>query len=202
MICEIISVGTELLMGQILNTNAQFLAVKMKELGIGLYNQVTVGDNFDNLKNALKTAWDRADIIITTGGMGPTDDDMTKECIAEFLDMKLIVDEYSLENIKQRFAQRNRTYTSNNDKQAMFVSGAKILPNANGTAPGCIIEKDGKIIIILPGPPREMNPMFENSVIPYLSKFSDGVIFAQFIQLFGIGEAQTEFEIKDLIEIW
>ncbi|MBQ9624823.1 MAG: competence/damage-inducible protein A [Clostridia bacterium] len=200
MIAEIISVGTELLLGQIVNTDAKFISERLQQLGIDVLHQSVVGDNFGRLNESLRLAKTRADIIITTGGLGPTEDDMTKECVFDFCGEKPILDAGSLKEIKDFFAKRSLEYTDNNDKQAMFPKEAVILKNSVGTAPGCILEKEGKIYIVLPGPPREMNPMFEEGVLPYLQGKSGAVLYTQNVQVYGFGEAQTESMIKHLIE--
>ena len=150
---EIISVGTELLLGQIANTNAQYLGEKLATLGIGLHHIITVGDNTGRLTSVLEAAWQRADVIILTGGLGPTQDDITKETVADFLHLKLLLDQPSLETIRCFFAERGHQMTNNNIKQALLPEGGEALPNPNGTAPGVWLDCDGKIVIILPGPP-------------------------------------------------
>lgn len=198
---EIISVGTELLLGQIVNTNAQYLAEKLASLGIELHHIVTVGDNIDRLKAALASAWERADVIILTGGLGPTQDDMTKETVAEFLNLELILHSPSLETIRCFFARRGHHMTNNNIKQALLPQGGIPLPNPNGTAPGVWLEHQGKILVILPGPPFELQPMFENHVLPRLTKGEKHtVIKSRIIKLYGIGESQAEEQVKDLID--
>lgn len=199
MTAEIISVGTELLMGQIVNTDAQYIARRLAELGCDHYHQSCVGDNEQKLSELLATALDRADVVITTGGLGPTDDDMTKECVAKFFQLDLVKDEESFQRIKAYLSSNQKSYTPNNEKQAYFPKGAKILPNAVGTAPACIVEKDDKAVIILPGPPVEMQAIFEEHVAPYLGSRCKDVLFTQNIQVFGLGESKTEYLIHDLI---
>lgn len=199
MIAEIISVGTELLLGDIVNTDAQYLSVKLSELGIDVFHQSVVGDNFKRLTECLELASSRADIIITTGGLGPTEDDMTKECVFDFCKMSAELQEDVLAKIKKYFEQKNVVYTDNNDKQAMFPKDAIILKNNVGTAPGCIIEKNNKIFVVLPGPPRELKPMFENDVYAYLSELNSDVLISKNIQVFGLGESKVEYMLKDLI---
>lgn len=201
MICELISVGTELLMGNILNTNAQYISQKLADLGINCYYQTTVGDNNTRLKEALDDALRRSDMVILTGGLGPTGDDLTKESVSEAFGKKLVLDDVSLEYIKARFKKMGYNMTPNNIKQAMFPEGCMILPNPNGTAPGCIIEANGKAAAMLPGPPNEMAPMFDASVMPYLEKRSGYRLFSKMIRIFGKGESSVEFELKDLMEL-
>ncbi|HOB19845.1 MAG TPA: competence/damage-inducible protein A [Candidatus Atribacteria bacterium] len=197
---EIISVGSELLLGQIINTNAQFLSRQLALLGIDQYFQTVVGDNRLRLLQALDIASRRADIIIATGGLGPTADDLTKETIAEFLNLELALDRQSLERIESYFARMNRHMTDNNLKQAMFPKGAVILPNDNGTAPGAVIEKNGRMFVVLPGPPDELQPMYLNYVVPILKRFSNACIYSKTVNIYGIGESNVEKILEDLIE--
>ncbi len=201
MTCELISVGTELLMGNILNTNAQYLSQKLADLGINCYLQTTVGDNGERLEEAVHRALERADFVILTGGLGPTSDDLTKETVSDAFQKTLVLDEKSLDYIKQRFQRMGREMTPNNIKQAMFPEGCLILPNPNGTAPGCIVEGEGKAAILLPGPPYEMEPMFEASVLPYLEARSDVRLYSRMIRIFGKGESSVEYELKDLMSL-
>ncbi|ADQ40485.1 competence/damage-inducible protein CinA [Caldicellulosiruptor acetigenus I77R1B] len=199
MVAEIICVGTELLLGQILNTNSQYLAQKLAELGIDLYFQTTVGDNMERLKMAIDIATKRSDILIFTGGLGPTSDDITKEAVADYFGLALVLDEDVLRRIEKFFERRQVKMPEINKKQAYVPEGAKVLHNKNGTAPGLIIEKDGKIAILLPGPPFEMQPMFEEGVLPYLEKFSKQKIYSRVLKFVGIGESSIEEALKDLI---
>ncbi|MZQ76117.1 MAG: competence/damage-inducible protein A [Peptoclostridium sp.] len=199
MVIEILSVGTELLLGDILNTNAQYISKKAAQLGMASYYQTVVGDNMDRINRALEAAFERADIVIATGGLGPTDDDLTKESAAEFFKLDMELDEYSWNKIKKFFEARGVALSHGNKKQAYFPVGSTIIPNDNGTAPGCIIEKDGKRMIILPGPPKEMEPMFDKSVEPYLKQFSDHTIVSETLRLCGIGESSAAEKIRDLL---
>ncbi|MGI6706887.1 MAG: competence/damage-inducible protein A [Clostridia bacterium] len=199
MIAEILSVGTELLLGQILNTDAQYLSQQLSGMGIDVYHQATVGDNPIRLKKAFETALHRSDVVIVTGGLGPTTDDLTKETICEYLGLKLFVHEESLQRLERYFASLGREMTPNNLKQVMFPKNAIVLKNVKGTAPGLIIERKNKIIIILPGPPYELIPMFENEVKPYLGKKTDVLLFSRVLRVFGIGESKLEETIQDLI---
>lgn len=200
MIAELISVGTELLMGQVLNTDAQFMAQKLAPLGVSVYHQVTVGDNPARLKDAIHTALSRADIVILSGGLGPTGDDLTKETVADAFSLPLVRDEKAEEALCARFAAANWDMTPNNYKQADFPKGSIILKNPNGTAPGCIVESGGKAAILLPGPPRELFPMFENEVMPYLEKRSGCRLFSRELRIFGMGESTVAYRLKDLME--
>lgn len=197
---EIIAVGTEVLMGDIVNTNAQYIARMLSMLGLGTYYHSAVGDNAERLKEMLRIGFQRADIIITTGGLGPTKDDLTKEVAAEFFNKEMILDCQTLEGIELFFKKLGRPLTDNNKKQAYFPKGSEIIPNPNGTAPGCLIEEDGKVLIMLPGPPREMKPMFQNSITPYLSKYAAGILVSTIIRMFGIGESSMEQLIEDIIQ--
>ena len=197
---EILAVGSELLLGQIANTNAQYLSQKLSELGINVYYHTVVGDNRQRMLEALKIASSRADIIITTGGLGPTLDDLTKETVAEYLGLPLVLHQPSADAINEYFRRRNRTCTKNNLKQAMFPEKAIVLENSVGTAPGAIIEEDKNVYIILPGPPYELKPMFENYVIPYLEQKSGEKILSKVLRIYGMGESMVEEKIKDLLE--
>jgi len=197
---EILSVGTELLLGDIVNTNAQYIARRLAEMGIFVYHQSVVGDNPERLKEAFELAFTRADMVITTGGLGPTKDDLTKEIAAKYFNKKLIVDEDSLNRIESFFAKRNRVMTDNNRKQAYFPEGSIILRNANGTAPGCIIDEGGKILILMPGPPKEMVLMFENEVVPYLQKYQNQVLYSKVLRVLGLGESLMEDLVKDIMD--
>ncbi|OVE64975.1 competence/damage-inducible protein A [Clostridium diolis] len=197
---EIIAIGTEILLGDILNSNAQYLAQELAALGIDMYYQQVVGDNEIRIMHAFDEAYSRSDIIITTGGLGPTDDDITKEVAAKYFNKKLIQDENSIKKIRDYFKFRERAMTQNNLKQGLIPEGATVINNNNGTAPGVIIEDDNKIMIILPGPPKEMKPMFEESVKPYLQEKSDSILVSRVVKILGIGESAVAEEIKDLID--
>ena len=198
--CEIISVGTEILLGDILNTNAQFLSQRLAELGISVMFQCTVGDNAQRLKACLDSAFEKADIAILTGGLGPTPDDITKEVCAEYFSLSMKEDKDILSGIESFFASKNIKMPESNKKQALVPEGATILYNENGTAPGFIMENEGRTIIILPGPPGEMAPMFDASVYPYLKKRSGKIIKSHMIRTFGIGESAMSDAVKDLLE--
>lgn len=201
MVAELISVGTELLMGNIVNTNAAYLSKELAAIGVSVYYQSTVGDNKERLKAAIETALKRADVIILSGGLGPTADDLTKETAAEALGKKMYLDERSMDRIREYFQRIHRkNITENNWKQAMIPEGAAILDNNNGTAPGILMEEKGKTVILLPGPPNELKPMFEESVIPYLQKSNPKVLYSKMVKVCGIGESQAESMIKDLMD--
>ena len=207
MIVELISVGTEILMGNIVNTNAAYLSEKCAGLGLSIYHQITVGDNEGRLMEAVQTALKRADIVILTGGLGPTEDDLTKETTAKAMGLSLVEDSRTKERIAEYFKGRGTGFVmpESNWKQAFVIENAVILDNDNGTAPGMIAEKvdcEGKRkrAILLPGPPNEMKPMFEGLVVPYLKKLNPYVLYSEMVKICGIGESQAEKMIVDLID--
>ena len=197
---EILAVGTEILLGDIVNTNAEYIARGLAELGVGVYYQTVVGDNPERMKKAMDIAFDRADVIVTTGGLGPTGDDLTKEMGAEYFGRKLVLDEASLERIKAFFDKMKRPMTENNVKQAMVPEGAIVMKNDHGTAPGIIIENENKILIMMPGPPREMKPMFDLQVKPFLASKLKGAILSRTLRIAGVGESAMESRVKDLTD--
>ena len=197
---HIISVGTELLMGEILNTNTKYIAEELNIIGIGVYRQSVVGDNLSRIVTELTRAFEEADIVITTGGLGPTKDDLTKEAAAAFLKREMILDEATLDGLVKFFSKRGIAVNEGNKKQAYFPVGSVIIKNNNGTAPGCLIEFDLKTLIILPGPPREVIPMMEEYVLPYLEKRSDKMFATKVVNIAGIGEGNMEEMILDLVE--
>ncbi len=196
---EIIGVGSELLLGQISNTDAQYLSRQLSSLGIDVYWHTVVGDNRDRLLQTLRIASDRSDVIITTGGLGPTMDDLSKETVAEFLGLDLVLHQPSLERIRNHFSATGRTMTKNNVKQAMFPEGAIILQNDVGTAPGAVMEDNGKSYIVLPGPPSELQHMFDHYAFPYLKRKSGQGIYSRVLRIYGIGESAVEEMVKDLL---
>ncbi len=197
---EILCVGTELLLGDIVNTNAAFIAKELAMLGIGCYYQTVVGDNPQRLRQSLETALSRSDMVITTGGLGPTYDDLTKETVAEYFGRKMQMHEPSLQAMKEVFAKFNHAMTPNNEKQALMPEGATVFANDRGTAPGLAVEGDGKIVIMMPGPPREMTAMFENQVRPYLQRLSNTILLSHSIHMFGIGESTLEAQLREYME--
>lgn len=200
MIVELISVGTEILLGNIVNTNAAFLAEQCAALGLSCYYQTVVGDNDQRLLQTLETAVGRSDIVILSGGLGPTQDDLTKETAAKLFGKKLIMDKHSKELIETFFKKRGLEPTDNNWKQALIPEGAVAVDNANGTAPGVIMEEDGKTVILLPGPPNELIPMFQTSIFPYLGKKEKSIICSKTVKICGVGESKAEAEIMDLLK--
>lgn len=199
MVVELISVGTEILLGNIVNTNAAYLAEQCARLGLSCYYQSVVGDNAERLQGTLQQALERSDIVILGGGLGPTQDDLTKEVTARVLGLKLVEDAHSRERIREYMEARGLTVTENNWKQALAPEGAIVVDNENGTAPGLIIEKGDKRVILLPGPPGEMRPMFEKDIYPYLNKLQPGVIYSRTVKVCGVGESIAETMIQDLI---
>lgn len=197
--CAIISIGTELLMGQVLNTNTKYLSEELNKLGVGVYYHHTVGDNPIRLEKLINSAFENVDMIITTGGLGPTQDDLTKEVISKIFNKKLQLHEKSYNQIKSYFKSKNIKMTDNNKKQAVMPQDSIVLTNNYGTAPGFIIEDDNKKIISLPGPPREMKKMFEEEVIKHLKEKSNNIV-SKTIRLIGIGESALEDAIIDLID--
>lgn len=200
MTVELICVGTELLLGNIVNTNAAYLAEKCAGLGLSCYYQTVVGDNERRLEDVLRTAIERSDIVILSGGLGPTEDDLTKEVASRIMGRELKEDADSRAHIETFFAARGTVPTENNWKQALMPRDGIVLPNPNGTAPGVIIAEKNTHVVLLPGPPHELKPMFENHVMPYLTKLEPGVISSQTVKVCGIGESRVETLLQDLID--
>ena len=196
---ELIAVGTEILLGDIVNTDAQLISQGLSELGINVFYQTVVGDNPARLRHVVETARDRADIIITTGGLGPTLDDLTKETLAAVFGKKLALHQPSLDRIKDFFQTIGREMTPNNEKQAWLPEGCTVFVNEWGTAPGCAFEAYGKHVLMLPGPPRECNPMWKECAMPYLYKLAGGCIVSRNIRVFGLGESNMEAILHDMM---
>lgn len=194
---EILSVGTELLLGNIANLDAQILSRGLSELGLNVFWHTVVGDNPQRAREAVAIAKQRADIIITTGGLGPTCDDLTKNVLAEAFGKKLVFDEGSAQRIRSYFTRTKRPMTENNLQQAMLPEGCTVLTNDWGTAPGCAFEAEGCHVIMLPGPPSECRPMFQYRAKPYLLSLSEGVIASHTLKLFGIGESAMEAQLRE-----
>ena len=196
---ELIAVGTELLLGNIANTDAQMISQGLSALGINVFYHTVVGDNPERVRQAVDIARGRADIIITTGGLGPTCDDLTKVALASAFGKELYYDEPSAQRIRDRFAAMERPITENNYQQAMLPQGCTVLDNDWGTAPGVAFESGGVHVIMLPGPPRECEMMFNYRAVPYLKGLSDGVIASRTVKTFGIGESAAEEKLRDLM---
>lgn len=201
---EILSVGTELLMGQIANTNAQYISRRFPEIGLGVFYHSVVGDNPARLTDSLYIALKRADVVVTTGGLGPTQDDLTKETIAAALGIPMVLNENCKEMIEEYFKNIGRDMPENNYRQAFFPSGSILMENGMGTAPGCIIETeyDGseKVIILLPGPPKELIPMFDNCVLPYFKEKAEHHMYSVFLKVIGVGESKVEELLIETID--
>ena len=196
----ILTVGTEILFGQIVNTNAAFLSQELQNMGYDVMYHYSVGDNPGRLKELINFAFHDCDLILTTGGLGPTQDDLTKEVIAEAMGDVIVENEECMKALLENYQKAGRPMTPNNLKQAYMPSRARVLPNDAGTAPGFALEKDGKLIISMPGPPREMKRMFELQVKPILESMQDSVIFYRIIRTFGLGESSMETVLLPLID--
>ncbi|WP_431029538.1 competence/damage-inducible protein A [Lysinibacillus sp. LZ02] len=199
---EIIAVGSELLLGQITNTNAQFISSQLSELGINVYYHTVVGDNPQRLEEAIRIAEKRADCIIFSGGLGPTKDDLTKETIARHLGVELKFDSVALSYIEDFFASRGRQMTENNRKQALVLEGCDVLANHHGMAPGMLLERGKHMYILLPGPPKELHPMFQFEAKPRLAKkmTQGAMIVSHVLRFYGIGEAELEVRVQHILE--
>lgn len=201
--CEIVSIGTELLLGQIINLNAVYLSEQLSDLGINVFYHTVVGDNRERIKTVLQLALERSNLVITTGGLGPTMDDLTKDIIAEVIGKKMVLYPEAVQYIKEFFKRIEKKMTTNNIKQAMFPEGARLFRNYSGTAPGMVISKGDKIIITLPGPPAELKKMFSNEILPFLADYLQlerQTIKSRVLRLYGIGESALEEEIEDILK--
>ena len=197
---EIITVGTEILLGDILNTNTHYLSNELANMGVDVYYQITVGDNEKRLLNQLEESFKRSDLVILTGGLGPTEDDITKEVCAKYFGLEMEFNKDSWDKIIEIHNKMGIIPTENNKKQAYFPVNSIIIPNNHGTAPGCIMEKDNKTIIVMPGPPREMKPMFDDFVKPFLQKDSEDILKSKVLRIIGVGESKVENDLLDLID--
>ena len=198
---ELISIGTELLLGEILDTNSQYLAGRLPALGIDLFYTSTVGDNLGRLGEVIGRAWERSDLVLTTGGLGPTEDDLTREAIALALGEELAVDPGLEEQLRTFFARRGVAMPERNVKQATLIASARALPNPRGTAPGWWVERDGRVIVAMPGPPAEMQPMWEEQVEPELERRHPGaVLVSRTLKTAGIGEGHLDELISPLLK--
>lgn len=196
----ILSIGTELLFGQITNTNTVYLSQKLNMLGYDVMYHYTVGDNPERVRDMIRLAFQDCDLVITTGGLGPTQDDLTKEMVCQVMGDELVMMDEVMSELESYFEKLGRPMTENNKKQAYVPSRAEVFINHEGSAPGFALEKDGKYVICMPGPPREMTSMFEDSVMPYLQSMSEDVIYYRMLRAFGIGESVLETKLLDLID--
>lgn len=196
---EIISTGTELLLGDIVDTNTPFLASQLALLGIDLYFTSSVGDNHNRLLEVLRLAWQRSELIITTGGLGPTQGDITREAIADLVDERIEIDPDLRDNLIKTYERRGQNIAPNSIKQASLIPSASAIPNLRGTAPGWWVEKDGRIIIVVPGPPSEMRPMWQNEVAPKLQQRTGAIILSRTIKTFGLGESRVDELLANLL---
>lgn len=197
---EILSIGTELLLGRTTNTDARDVALALSELGINVYWQSVVGDNPARITECVYRARNRADLIVTTGGLGPTCDDLTKEILAKCFDKELVLDTKAEASIRSYFAERRQPFTENNLRQAMLPALSTALPNDCGTAPGCVFRSGNVTVAMLPGPPRELNTMLRNYLVPYLRTLSSETIRVHNVRMFGIGESAMETRLRDLMD--
>ncbi|MCJ1656480.1 CinA family nicotinamide mononucleotide deamidase-related protein [Staphylococcus sp. NRL 16/872] len=196
---SIIAVGSELLLGQIANTNGQYLSKLFNSIGKSVVEHTVIGDNPQRLEYIIKEGLRRFDTLVLTGGLGPTKDDLTKHTVAKVLGKSLVTDNDALEYIEQYFKEQGQEMTPNNKQQALVIEGSKVLKNNYGMAPGMLVEKDDKKVVLLPGPPREMQPMAKNELLPYLMD-DDKVIFSEQLRFAGIGESKVETVLMDLID--
>ncbi|QHA91827.1 competence/damage-inducible protein A [Bacillus sp. N1-1] len=199
---EIIGIGSELLLGQIANTNAQFISQRLADLGINVFYHTVVGDNNERLKQAIEVAQTRSDLLVFTGGLGPTKDDLTKETIAETLNKQLVYNEEAMKTIQAYYDKTGAPMSENNRKQALVLEGAAVLRNDNGMAPGMALTENNHTYMLFPGPPKELYPMFTNYAEPYLlGQLKQGdTIVSRVLRFFGIGESRLETELEDLID--
>ncbi|WP_202078026.1 competence/damage-inducible protein A [Caldalkalibacillus salinus] len=199
---EIIGIGTELLLGQIANTNAQFISEQLALIGIPVYYHGAVGDNPQRLRQQLEISSQRSNLIIMTGGLGPTKDDLTKQTVADFLNRDIVTDEQALEQVLQFFKQHGKSMTDNNKRQAEVIEGAEVFQNTNGLAPGMAVTVNEICYILLPGPPKEVKPMVQQSVTPYLQHIrpDQKTVFSKVMRFCGIGESTLEAALEDLID--
>lgn len=196
---SIIAVGSELLLGQIVNTNGQYLSKLLNGIGHSVLEHAVVGDNPERLERVVTNALNNNDTVILTGGLGPTKDDLTKHTVANILGRSLVTDQQALTYIEDYFKQQNQVMTPNNKQQALVIEGSEVLENKVGMAPGMLVEANGKRIALLPGPPKEMQPMAKNELLPYLLD-GEQVIFSELLRFAGIGESRVETELMDLID--
>ena len=194
---EIISIGTELLMGEIVNTNAKYIAEKLQEVGVDLLYQTTVGDNEARIIECLDIAFNRVDIVITTGGLGPTIDDRTKEVVSKYYNKDLIIVESYYNKVVEKYNERGYEIVEGAKKESSIIENSIILNNSVGLAPGLLYENDGKKLFVLPGPPKEMEPMMSNEVLPHLKEISNDVLLTKIIEVTGVPEGKIDEDLKN-----
>lgn len=199
-VCEILSVGTEILLGDILNTNSRYLSLELARLGISVLRHTTVGDNHERLAAALKTALERSDIVIATGGLGPTADDITRDVCCEVMGFEMELCDDIAAKIRSYFESKGIGMPESNLRQAYVPVGGTVFENHHGTAPGLGLKKNGKCVVMLPGPPYEMAPMYHESVVPYLAEYADGAIVSHTVRTMGIGESAMAEIVADMLE--
>ncbi len=196
---EILSIGTEIMLGEIVDTNAAYIAARLPAYGIDLLYVTQVGDNPSRMREVIQRAWSRSELLIATGGLGPTEDDITRELVAETLGEALEVDPEQLRVLKDWFEERGRPYVERNNKQAMLIPSARALPNPRGTAPGWWVERDGKVIVLMPGPPAEMTHMWETQIEPELEKRADSVLVSRTLKTLGLGEGTVDERLSPIL---
>lgn len=199
MVAEILNVGTEILIGDILNTNSRYLSLKLSEIGFDVLWHTTVGDNEKRIQLAVETALKRSDVLVITGGLGPTKDDITKEVVAAALKKDLVEDLEVRKNIEKIFKNKKVDPTENNFKQSFVIKGATVFKNEQGTAPAIAVEEDGKVVVLLPGPPEELAAIFEKDLEKYLKKFSNFTIFSKNVHIYGLPESVVDEKVSDLL---
>lgn len=198
--CEVLCIGTELLHGDIINSNAAYISKSLAKIGIDVHYHSVVGDNPNRMKAAFDLAFSRADVVICTGGLGPTKDDITKDILSEYFNLPMEFDEKSLEHLKMMYGRLRKEMPENNLRQTYFPKGSIILTNNNGTANACIVDNNKKIGVLLPGPPREMMPLIDEEIIPYLSRYSHDIVVGYKVAVMNVGESMAETMIMDLID--
>src|ERR671927_554474 len=197
---EIITIGTEMLLGDLVDTNTAWLSARLATLGVGVYRHTTVGDNRERIVGALREAASRADLVITTGGLGPTSDDLTNECLGLAARRKMVEYSEARRHVNEMFARFGREPTSSNYKQALFPEGSRLIPNPLGTAMGALLEFDGALVATFPGVPIEMKRMFEETLEPLIKSRTDGSIVSRTLWFTGIGESALAEKVQDLLD--
>ena len=200
MVAEILSVGTELLLGEIINTNTAFLSQECAKLGLSVFRQTTVGDNFNRIVEALDKAFAHAHIVIVSGGLGPTSDDLTKEAAAHFFNKPLLLHQPSLKKIEAFFKKIEKPMPKGNEKQALYLQDSEVLFNSKGSAPGIYLKEKNQILVLLPGPPLEMQTMWQEQCVPRFQELAQETIFSKTLRIFGLGESEMAQRVLPLLE--